>query len=153
MDIIIIFARNFPALISHYSAIEKANDIYPWILQDQAVVVQHEEWTFICLNIEHCFSPDFTERLSQLSQAHELYMCAINGSVDGLWFEHYQKGQLTRQWIEVEGVVEGNMGAEYLPAEHVLGYPFADEAYENVGEEMIYELIYEITNFDITETF
>ena len=76
-------------------------------------------------------------------------MFAINKSSDGLWFEYYDKGKMCRQWISVEYEVAGNSG-EYLKEEQILGYPFIDEAYEDVGEEMFYELINEITGFNVT---
>lgn len=162
MDITIIMAPKFPDLAEGYvvlsskgkprEILQQNEGIYPAVLKDQILSLEHNEWRFLCLNVEHCFADDFTKNLAKLSKGRELYMFAINTSVDGLWFEYYKDGRLLRHWIEVEYSIEGNMG-DYLPAEQALDYPFIDEAYEDVGQEMIYEMIYEITGFDITETF
>lgn len=160
MDIVILFAPNFPELSEQFASlnaqkttvIDKKYDIYPLITKNQIVNVSHEAWTFACMNIDSCFDEQFSQVLKKLSKNHEMYMVAINTSADGLWFEKYENGSLKRHWMEVEYSIEGNMG-EYLPEEHTLNYPFVDEAYEDVGQELIYELIYEITDFDITEIF
>ena len=160
MDIVILFAPNFPDLAKQFASlnahkstiIDQDHDIYESVMKNQIVCVSHESWNFVCMNIDYCFDEDFQTTLKQLSKANELYMFAINSSVDGLWFEKYEHGALKRHWMEVDYVIEGNMG-DYLPEEYALDYPFSDEAYEDVGQEMLYELSYEITNFDITETF
>ena len=160
MDIVILFAPNFPELAEQFASlnaqkstiIDKNHDIYPLVLKNQIVNVSHEAWTFACMNIDNCFDDNFSQKLKKLSKNHEVYMFAINASVEGLWFEKYENGSLKRHWMEVEYSIEGNMG-EYLPEEVTLNYPFIDEAYEDVGQEVMYELIYEITGFDITETF
>lgn len=152
MDIAIVFAPKFSELANHFSAVEQQHDLYDTVLQNQAVSVSHGEWTFVCMPVDHCFEANFARTLKKLSTGHNLYFFAVNDDAEGLWFEHYDNGELTRQWIEAEQQVAGNMG-DYLPEEQHLGFPFVDESYEDVGEEMLYELIYEITDFDITETF
>lgn len=160
MDIVILFAPNFPELAKQFVSlgaqkskiIDKDHEIYDLIVGQDIVHVSHESWNFICMNIDYCFEDDFQKQLKKLSKNHELYMFAINASVEGFWFEKYENGELKRHWMGVEDTIEGNMG-EYLLEEHTLNYPFIDESYEDVGQEVLYELIYEITNFDITETF
>lgn len=157
MNIVMLFAPQFPNLAEEFFSqdrkypeiIETDYDISPLIYDDKAVVTDHNDWDFLFLNIEYCFKADFQKRLKRLSETKPIYMFAINNTAEGLWFEQYQDGKLTRQWISVEYQVEGNSG-EYLKEEQILGYPFIDEAYEDVGEEMFYELIREITGFDVT---
>ena len=160
MDIVILFAPNFPELAEQFASlnaqkltvIEQDHDIYPLVEKHKLVSVSYETWNFVCMNIESCFDDNFAQNLKKLSKNQELYMFAVNDSVNGLWFEQYKNGQLSRHWMEVDLEIEGNMG-EYLPAEHALNYPFIDEPYEDVGQELFYEMIFEITGFDITETF
>lgn len=156
MNIVILFSPNFPELVDEFFAderetpeiIETDYDISPLIYDNRVVITDYNDWDFVFLNIAHCFKANFSKKLKNLSKEKPLYMFAINGSADALWFEHHNEGKLVRQWISVEYDVEGNMG-EYLKEEQTLGYPFINEAYEDVGEEMFYDLIQEITTFDI----
>lgn len=157
MNIVILFSPNSPELAEEFftrdrnipEIIETDYDISPLIYDNKAVTIDANNWDFLFLNIAYCFKADFQKRLKTLSQSKPLYMFAINGTADGLWFEFYENGELKRQWISVEFDVQGNIG-EYLKEEQILGYPFIDEAYEDVGEEMFYTLIQEITGFDVT---
>lgn len=156
MNIVILFSPNFPDLVDEFlgddqqcpEIIETDYDISPLIYDNKIAVTDANDWDFVFLNIAFCFKSDFQKRLKKISETTPVYMFAVNGTADGLWFEHYDNGKLTRQWISVEFEVQGNMG-EYLKEEQIIGYPFIDEAYEDVGEEMFYELINEITGFDV----
>lgn len=156
MNIVVLFAPHSPELVEEFfnqernvpEIIETDYDISPLIYDNKAVVTDHNDWDFLFLNIEYCFKSTFQKKLKALSQDKPIYMFAVNGTADGLWFEYYKDGKLMRQWISVEFEVAGNMG-EYLKEEQILGCPFVDEAYEDVGEEMFYDLIQEITGFDV----
>lgn len=157
MNIVILFSPNSPELVDEFfldernapEIIETDYDIAPLIYDNKAVVTDYNDWDFVFLNIEHCFKANFQKKLKKLSKEKPIYMFAVNDTAEALWFEYHNEGKLQRQWISVEYEVQGNMG-EYLKEEQTIGYPFIDEAYEDVGEEMFYELIEEITTFDVT---
>lgn len=157
MNIVVLFSPNFPDLAEEFFSedrnipeiLETDYDISPLIYDNKAVAIDRNDWDFLFLNVAYCFKADFQKRLKKLSSTKPIYMFAVNDTAEGLWFEHYENGKLTRQWISVEYEVQGNMG-EYLKEEQIIGYPFIDEAYEDVGAEMFYELIEEITGFDVT---
>ena len=109
-------------------ATENFDAILNGVDEDEVADGTVDDYRLIIMEPSLFLDEKLTDILSSISVDGSVFMLFIQNVTGGIWFEYHEQGMLKRQWVEIESVIQSNLGASLNDLDATI---FADSSDEN----------------------